>query len=260
MSQDYEDIAYAEDGPIARITIDREDTGNMFRRRTTLELLDALQRVRSSAGLRVVVLRGAGDRFFCLGGEKEETATLDYSAVLPIVDVYQAIDTLPKPVVAAVNGFAVGGGHVLHVVCDLTIASDRAVFRQVGPVVGSYDAGYGTWYLEDTVGRKRAKELWYLNRKYSAEEAERLGLVNEVVPHDRLDARVDEVCGELVDRGPQAIAALKAAFSARHNGVAGQARVMHDILLTHYLGTAEAGELAAAFEERRRPDTEHFNR
>jgi naphthoate synthase len=183
---------------------------------------------------------------------------LDYSNVLPIIDVYQAIDTIAKPVIAAVNGFAVGGGNVLHTVCDLTIASENALFRQVGPMVGSYDAGYGTWYLEDTIGRKRAKEMWYLNRKYTATQALGMGLVNEVVPPAELAQRAREVAGELLARSPMALGALKAAFSARHNGVSGQARMAHDQQLTLYLSTKEAHETNASFAERRVPDPASF--
>jgi naphthoate synthase len=174
--------------------------------------------------------------------------------VLPIIDVYQAIDTIAKPVVAAVNGFAVGGGNVLHTVCDLTIAAENAVFRQVGPMVGSFDAGYGTWYLEDTIGRKRAKEMWYLNRKYSAAEALGMGLVNEVVPAGQALARAQEVAAEIATRSPMAIAGLKGAFSARHNGVSGQARMAHDQMLTLYLATKEAHEVSDSFGARRAPD------
>ena len=148
--------------------IDRPERGNMLRRQTALELAAALRDLRDDPAQRVAILTGAGDSFFCIGGEHEDADTLDHSAALPIVDVYELIDTVAKPVIAAVNGFAVGGGNVLQVVCDLTIAAESAVFRQVGPIVGSFDAGYGTWYLEETIGRKRAKEMWYLNRKYSA--------------------------------------------------------------------------------------------
>src|ERR1700712_933991 len=186
----YDDIITEVDGAVLTITLDREDAGNKLREQTCLELSDVLQRFRVDKSLRAAVLTGAGDKFFCIGGEHDEMTSLDQSAVLPIIDVYQAIDTIAKPVVAAVNGFAVGGGNVLHTVCDLTIASDNAVFRQVGPMVGSFDAGYGSWYLEDTIGRKRAKEMWYLNKKYTAEQAERMGLVNEVVPAAELMTRV----------------------------------------------------------------------
>lgn len=254
----YADILFEVDGPVLRITIDRPDNGNMFRRETAQELADALRRFRDRRDLRVAVLTGAGDRFFCVGGEHDEFDTYDHSSVMPIVDVYELLDSVPKPVVAAVNGFAVGGGQVLQLMCDLSIASDRAVFRQVGPSVGSFDAGYGTWYLEQTLGRRRAKEIWYLNRKYSAEQALALGLVNEVVPHDRLRQRVDEVVGELLERGPQALAGLKAAFSGRHTGVVGQARTSHDLLLTYYLHTEEAKELSRSFKAKEPPAQDTF--
>lgn len=254
----YEDILTSADGPVLTVTINRPDAGNKFRHRTCLELLDALQRFRLDPQLRAAVLTGAGDKFFCIGGEHEPVTSLDQSQVLPIVDVYQAIDTIPKPIIAAVNGFAVGGGQVLHTVCDLTIAAQNAVFRQVGPMVGSFDAGYGTWYLEDTVGRKRAKEIWYLNRKYTAEQALGMGLVNEVVPAEELRGRAAEVAREITTRSPLAVGALKAAFSARHNGVAGQARMAHDQQLSLYLRTEEAHETGAAFTERREPKSERF--
>lgn len=254
----YDDILTTADGPVLTITIDRPEAGNKFRHRTCLELFDVLQRFRLDRELRAAVLTGAGDKFFCIGGEHDPVTSLDQSQVLPIIDVYQAIDTIPKPVVAAVNGFAVGGGNVLHTVCDLTVASDTAVFRQVGPMVGSFDAGYGTWYLEDAVGRKRAKEMWYLNRKYTAAQALEMGLVNEVVAPGDLRARAAEIARELTGRSPLAIGALKGAFSARHNGVSGQARMAHDQHLSLYLQTAEARELGAAFGERRDPKTESF--
>ena len=258
MTEGYTDIGFVEEGPVLRLTIDRPDHGNMFRRQTANELADALRRFRDRRELRVAVLTGAGDRFFCIGGEHEEFDTYDHSSVMPIVDVYELLDSVPKPVVAAVNGFAVGGGQVLQLMCDLAIASDRAMFRQVGPSVGSFDAGYGTWYLEQTLGRRKAKELWYLNRKYTAAEALALGLVNEVVPAEELTARVDEVAGELLQRGPQALAGLKAAFSGRHTGVVGQARTSHDLLLTYYLHTDEARELSQSFREKRPPDEDRF--
>lgn len=255
---DYQDILVDAADGILTITINRPESGNKFREATALELFDALRRLRVDRSLRAAILTGAGDKFFCIGGEHEELAALDYSEVLPIIDVYQAIDTIAKPVIAAVNGFAVGGGNVLHTVCDLTIAAEHAVFRQVGPMVGSFDAGYGTWYLEDTIGRKRAKEMWYLNRKYTAAQALEFGLVNEVVPGEQLQARAREVAAEVITRSPLAIGALKAAFSARHNGVSGQARMAHDQQLTLYLGTDEAHESSAAFAERRKPDPEKF--
>jgi len=148
------------------------------------------------------VITGIGDRFFCIGGEKEPNdGQLHYHNVPPVVDLYTLIDMMPVPVIAMVNGFAVGGGNVLANMCDLTVASEQATFRQVGPAMGSYDAGFGTWYLEDSVGRKRAKEIWYLNRKYSAKEAQAMGLVNEVAPHAELRARTEALCEELKKNG-----------------------------------------------------------
>ena len=255
---DYEDILVERDDTIITLTINREKAGNKFRHQTCLELSDALQRFRLDPRLRAAILTGAGEKFFCIGGEHDEITSLDQSQVLPIIDVYQAIDTIPKPVIAAVNGFAVGGGNVLANVCDLTIASERALFRQVGPLVGSFDAGYGTWYLEDSIGRKRAKEMWYLNRKYSAQDALAIGLVNEVVPVAELMDRARAVAREITTRSPLAIGALKGAFSARHNGVSGQARMAHDQHLTVYLTTAEAHETSGAFAERRTADPERF--
>jgi naphthoate synthase len=254
----YDDILTSTDGAVLTITINRPDAGNKFRHQTCLELFHALQQFRLDPGLRAAVLTGSGDKFFCIGGEHDPVTSLDQSQVLPIIDVYQAIDTIPKPVIAAVNGFAVGGGHVLHTICDLTIAADNAVFRQVGPMVGSFDAGYGSWYLEDTIGRKRAKEMWYLNRKYSAAQALAMGLVNEVVPSAELRERAAEVAREITTRSPIAIGSLKAAFSARHNGVSGQARMAHDQQLTLYLQTQEAHEVSEAFGERREPKSERF--
>ena len=255
----YDDIEVAVDDGVAVITINRPAAANKLRFRTAIELHDALRDVRQDPAVAVAVLTGAGDKFFCIGGEHEELASRDYSSVMPVIDLYEMIDSMPKPVIAAVNGFAVGGGNVLQVVCDLTIAAENAVFRQVGPMVGSFDAGYGTWYLEETVGRKRAKEMWYLNNKYSAHEALAMGLVNEVVPVGQAVSRAVELGQTLRRRGPFALSALKTAFSGRHNGVTGQARMAHDLLLTAYRGSREADELSRSFDERREPDRGEFN-
>jgi naphthoate synthase len=254
------DVVVERRDGILLMRIDRPDNGNMLRRQTTLELAEALRELRDDPELAVGILTGTGERFFCIGGEHVESENRDYSAVLPVVDVYELLDTVPKPVIAAVNGYAVGGGQVLNVMCDLSIASDAAVFRQVGPMVGSFDAGFGTWYLEATIGRKRAKEMWYLNPKLSAEQALEIGLVNEVVPAADVLARAEEVARDLMKRGPGALAALKSAFSARHLGALGQSRVGHDLLLTHYLTSEEAAEMSASFKERRPPDRSKFNR
>ena len=254
----YEDIVASVENGVAIIAINRPEHANKLRFQTARELLEALRHVRETPTIDVAILTGTGDKFFCIGGEHEELNSLDYSSVMPVIDLYEFIDTMPKPVVAAVNGYAVGGGNVLHVVCDLAVAAPHAVFRQVGPMVGSFDAGYGTWYLEETIGRRRAKEMWYLNRKYSAEQALDMGLVNEIAA-DPL-ARATEIAQTLRQRGPFALASLKTAFSGRHTGVAGQARLAHDLLLTAYRSSQEAEELSASFEQRREPDRSKFNR
>jgi Dihydroxynaphthoic acid synthase len=174
------------------------------------------------------------------------------------LEMYESIDRLQKPVIASVNGFAVGGGNVLQVVCDITIAKESAVFRQVGPMVGSFDAGYGTWYLEDLIGKKRAKEMWYRNPKLTAREAQQWGLVNHVVPDGELKDATRKLALEIADRGAFALAAVKAAFNAKHGGVSGLSRMAHDLLLRGYLKTEEHDELAASFAERRKPDASRF--
>jgi naphthoate synthase len=256
----YEDISFEVSEGIATITIDRPNNGNMLRTQTARELADALRTLRDDPQIGAAILTGAGDRFFCIGGEHEELKHLNPSAALPVVDVYELLDTVPKAIVAAVNGFAVGGGQVLQLMCDLAVAAESALFRQVGPMTGSFDAGYGTWYLEETIGRRRAKEMWYLNRKYSARAALEMGLVNEVVPDAEVRDRAREVARELLQRGPGAIAGLKASFSARHHGVLGQARLAHDQLLTRYLASDEAHELSDAFRSKRAPDPGRFGR
>ncbi len=257
----YEDLLVERDGDAVFVTINREDRGNAFRVQTVREMIDALEAARRDVDCRSVVITGAGDQFFCIGGDHDaghDDDRLHYGEVFPVVDLYDLIDKLTKPVIAMVNGFAVGGGNVLAAVCDLTIASSKAVFRQVGPAMGSFDAGFGTWYLEETVGRKRAKEIWYLNQKYSAEQALALGLVNEVVEPTKLRSRTLEVCGILSDRGPQALAALKASFHARHGGVAGLSRVALDLLTPHYYRTEESEELGRSFGAREKPDKSKF--
>ena len=181
-----------------------------------------------------------------------------YAGVLPTLEMYESIDRLQKPVIASVNGFAVGGGNVLQMVCDVTIAADNAMFRQVGPMVGSFDAGYGTWYLEDLVGKKRAKEMWYSNPKISPQQAVDMGLINRVVPAAELKAATRQWALEIADRGSFALASIKSAFNARHGGVGGLSRMAHDLLLRGYLDTEEHDEMAASFAERRKPDASKF--
>ena len=257
----YQTILYAEDGPIGTLTLNRPDDGNMFNETMCHEVRDCINAIRRETRTRVVVLTGAGEKFFCIGGRKDGMPdTTLYAGVLPTLEMYEAIERLQKPVIASVNGFAVGGGNVLQMVCDVTIAKESAVFRQVGPMMGSFDAGYGTWYLEDLVGKKKAKEIWFRNPKLSAREALDLGLINHVVPDGELAATTRAWALEIAERGAFALASVKAAFNARHGGVAGLSRMAHDLLLRAYLETDEAHELSASFRERRKPDPEKFGR
>ncbi|MDE0060329.1 MAG: enoyl-CoA hydratase-related protein [Defluviicoccus sp.] len=255
----YRTILYEEDGPIGTVTLNRPDDGNMFTIETCHEVRDCINAIRRETRTRVVVLTGAGDRFFCIGGRKDGAEpTRLYAGMLPTLEMYEAIDKLQKPVIASVNGYAVGGGNVLQMVCDLTIAKESAVFRQVGPMMGSFDAGYGTWYLEDLVGKKRAKEIWYTNRRIGAAEALEMGLINRVVPDAELAERTRDYALEVAERGSFALASIKGAFNARHGGVSGLARMAHDLLLPGYLDSEESKELGGAFRERRSPDPDRF--
>ncbi len=259
MHASYKTILYAEDGPVGTITLNRPQDGNMFTPEMCLEIRDCINEIRRETRTRVLVLTGAGDRFFCIGGRKEGMPhTMLYAGVLPVLDMYESIERLQKPVIASVNGFAVGGGHVLHMVCDLTIAKESAVFRQVGPMMGSFDAGFGTWYLEDLVGKKKAKEIWFTNPKMSAAEALSLGLINKVVPDAELATATRQLALEICKRGPFALASIKTAFLARHGGVAGLSRMAHDLLLRPYLETDESKELARSFAAKTDPDPGAF--
>lgn len=259
MAQEFESIIYAEDGPIGTITLNRPNNGNMFNVKMCHEIRDCINEIRRETRTRVIVITGAGDRFFCIGGEKTGMEnSLLYAGVLPVLDMYESIDRLQKPVIASVNGFAAGGGNVLQVVCDITIAKESAIFRQVGPMMGSFDAGYGTWYLEDLVGKKRAKEIWYMNPKMSAAEALAIGLINKVVPDAQLASATRAMALEIAERGSFALASIKAAFNARHGGVSGMSRMAHDLLLRQSLETEESRELSKTFSERRKPDPSKF--
>jgi naphthoate synthase len=257
----YDTILYDEDGHIGTITLNRPDDGNMFTALTCHEVRDCINAIRRETRTRVIVITGAGEKFFCIGGRKDgmEDTTL-YAGTLPTLEMYEAIEKLQKPVIASVNGFAVGGGNVLQMLCDCTIAKESAVFRQVGPMMGSFDAGYGTWYLEDLVGKKRAKEIWFRNPKISAREALAMGLINKVVPDAELKAATREFALEIAERGPFALASVKAAFNARHGGVAGLSRMAHDLLLRAYLETEESHELSDAFRNKRKPDPSKFGK
>jgi naphthoate synthase len=257
----YETIRYEEDGPIGTITLNRPDDGNMFTPVMCHEIRDCINDIRRETRTRVIVLTGAGDKFFCIGGRKEgmEDTTL-YAGTLPTLEMYESIEKLQKPVVASVNGFAVGGGNVLQMLCDCTIAKESAVFRQVGPMMGSFDAGYGTWYLEDLVGKKQAKEIWFRNPKITAQEALAMGLINKVVPDAELKSATRAFALEISERGSFALASVKAAFNARHGGVSGLSRMAHDLLLRSYLESDESKELSKAFAAKRKPDPSKFGK
>lgn len=255
----FQTILYREEGPVGILTLNRPDDGNMFTPVTCLEIRDCIEDMRRETRTRVLVITGAGSKFFCIGGRKEGLPeTFLYAGAMPTLEMYDAIERLQKPVIASVNGFAVGGGNVLQLVCDITIAKESAVFRQVGPMMGSFDAGYGTWYLEDLIGKKRAKELWFRNPRLSAAEALQMGLINKVVPDAELERATMEMALEIAERGSFALAAVKAAFGARHQGVAGLARLTHDMMLPPYYASEEAQELGEAFANRRKPDVAKF--
>ena len=211
----FAEITYEEDGPVGTLTLNRPQDGNMFTERMCHEVRDCINAVRRETRTRVLVITGAGEKFFCIGGRKEGMEdTQLYAGVLPTLEMYESIDRLQKPVIASVNGFAVGGGNVLQMVCDVTIAKQSAVFRQVGTMMGSFDAGYGTWYLEDLVGKKKAKEMWFANPKLTAREALEIGLINKVVPDDKLREETRAMATAISERGAFALASLKAAFTA----------------------------------------------
>ena len=255
----FETILYEENGPVGTITLNRPDDGNMFTTQMCHEIRDCINEIRRETRTRVVILTGAGDKFFCIGGRKDGLPETNlYAGVLPTLEMYEAIERLQKPVIASVNGYAVGGGNVLQVVCDLTISKESAVFRQVGPMMGSFDAGYGTWYLEDAIGKKRAKEMWLLNDRLNAQQALDFGLINRVVPDHLLKEETMKMAMTIASRGPFALASIKGAFQARHGGVSGLSRITHDLLLRPYLNTDESQELRESFAKRQEPNPDSF--
>lgn len=263
------EIAPASDRPraplIAKITIDRPEVHNAFRPHTVVELGQAFDLAREDDRVGAVILTGAGDQAFCSGGDQRFRGTSGYAdeagAVgrFHVTDLHLQIRRLPKPVVAMVAGWAIGGGHVLHVVCDLTIAADNARFGQAGPTVGSFDGGFGASSLRRLVGTKRAKEIWFLCRRYDATQALKMGLVNAVVPLDDLEVETVAWCREMVAQSPFALRLLKASFNADEDGAAGLQQLAHDANLLFY-GTEEAAEGREAFKEKRSPDFDRFPR
>lgn len=253
---DYQDLRIERRGAAEWIFIDRPARMNAFRGQTCDELIHALQRAAWAREVAVIVLAGTGDKAFCTGGDQSaHEGQYDGRGTigLPIEELHAAIRDAPKPVIARVQGYAIGGGNVLATLCDLTIASERAVFGQVGPKVGSVDPGYGTALLARVVGEKKAREIWYLCRRYSAAEALAMGLVNAVVPPDELDAEVQRWCDEIAERSPTAIAIAKRSFNmdtAHQAGIAG----MGMMALKLYYDTEESREGVRAFQEKRAPD------
>lgn len=253
----YEDILYEVEGPTAIITMNRPHRYNAFRGRTVEELIKAFRAAWADRSVQAVILTGAGEKAFCTGGDvKQRAETGDYgpteSGMFEIGNLHKLIRDIPKPVIAAVNGIAVGGGHVLHVLCDLTIAADTAKFGQAGPRVGSFDAGFGSAYLARVVGEKRAREIWFLCRQYDAVTAERWGLVNTVVPAAELMAEAKAWAAEIAEKSPTALRFLKQSFNADSDHMAGLSNLAMSAL-DLFTASPEGLEGAAAFAEKRKP-------
>jgi naphthoate synthase len=278
---EYEDIRYEKSAGsagqagsntgIAKITIDRPEVRNAFRPRTIIEISQALEDAREDTQIGVIVLTGEGPDAFCSGGDQRVRGDSGYLhdeqmksppaqagvGRFHVTDLHVQIRRLPKPVVAMVAGYAIGGGHVLHLVCDLTIAADNARFGQVGPKVGSFDGGFGAGLLANLVGPKKAKEIWFLCRQYSAEEALQMGMVNTVVPLERLEEETVQWCNEMLALSPFALRLMKASFNAAEDGLSGIQQLAHDTNLLFY-GSEEAQEGRDAYKQKRKPDFSRF--
>jgi naphthoate synthase len=262
--KEYQDILFDFYDGIARIIINRPRYRNAFRPETTMEISDALKICRENIDIYVVILTGAGDKAFCSGGDQNVKGKGGYIGSdgiprLNILDVQRQIRSLPKPVIAMVNGYAIGGGHVLHIVCDLSIASENAVFGQTGPRVGSFDAGFGSSYLARIVGQKKAREIWFLCRQYSAKEALEMGLVNTVVPFEQLENETITWAKEIMQHSPMALRMIKMGLNAELDGQAGIQELAGNATLLYYL-TEEAHEGKNAFLEKRKPHFKKFSK
>jgi naphthoate synthase len=266
-AHEYGDLLYEKGGGIAKITINRPDVHNAFRPQTLAELRDAFSRARDDTEVGAIIFTGAGDESFCSGGDQrirgddgyigDDEVAQQGVGRLDVGDLHVQIRRLPKPVVAMVAGYAVGGGHILHLVCDLTIAADNAQFGQTGPRVGSFDGGFGAGLLARQVGAKRAKEIWFLCRLYDAEEALRMGLVNAVVPLAELERETVRWCREMLALSPLSLRLLKASFNAAEDGLTGLQQLSHDATLLFYM-TEEGQEGRNAYQQGRRPDFTKF--
>jgi naphthoate synthase len=261
-SGDYADITYETAEGIAKITIDRPEVRNAFRPKTLFEMADAFEAARNDPAIGVIILTGRGTEAFCSGGDQRvrgDDGYVDDRGIgrLNVLDLQVQIRRLPKPVIAMVAGYAIGGGHVLHLVCDLTIAADNARFGQTGPKVGSFDGGYGAGLLARTVGQKKAREIWYLCEQYDAQQALEMGLVNAVVPLARLEEETVAWAGKILEKSPLALRLLKAAFNADSDGLAGIQQLAGDATLLYYM-SEEAQEGRNAYVEKRRPRFDKF--
>ncbi len=260
--REFDEILFEKWNGIAKITINRSRYRNAFTPKTTLEMSQAFAYCREAQDIGVVILTGAGDKAFCSGGDmnfKGRGGYIGQDGVprLNVLDVQKQIRSLPKPVIAMVNGYAIGGGHVLHVVCDLSIASENAIFGQTGPKVGSFDAGFGASYLARIVGQKKAREIWFMCRQYSAQEALEMGLVNAVVPFDKLEDTCVEWAETMMERSPLALRMIKAGLNAELDGQAGIQELAGDATMLYYF-LDEAQEGGKAFLEKRKPDFKKF--
>ena len=260
--KNYNDIKYESFEGIAKITINRPEVRNAFRPETVCEMSEAFRHAEQDSTIGVIVLTGQGKDAFCSGGDQKIRGDAGYrdgigKESLNVLEFQRQIRRSSKVVIAMVAGYAIGGGHVLHLMCDLTIAADNAIFGQTGPIVGSFDGGFGASYMARTIGQKRAREIWYLCRKYSAEQALQMGLVNTVVPYEQLESETIQWCREILDKSPVAIQCLKAAFNADCDGQAGLQELAGCATMLFYQ-TPEAQEGRNAFVEKRKPDFSKF--
>ncbi|HUW04659.1 MAG TPA: 1,4-dihydroxy-2-naphthoyl-CoA synthase [Williamwhitmania sp.] len=262
--KEFEQIKFEYFEGIAKITINRPRYRNAFTPDTVKEMIESMVYCRESPDIYTVILTGEGDKAFCSGGDQNIKSTAGYIGKdgvprLNVLDLQKLIRSLPKPVVAMVNGYAIGGGHVLHVVCDLSIASENAIFGQTGPKVGSFDAGFGSSYLARVVGQKKAREIWFLCEQYSAQEALEMGLVNKVVPFDQLEDATVAWCKKMMEHSPLALRMIKAGLNAELDGQAGIQELAGNATMLFYM-TEEAQEGKRAFLEKRKPDFKKFPR
>ncbi len=260
----FEDIFYHKADGIAKITINRPKVRNAFRPQTVNEMSEAFADARDDAEIGVIILTGEGEKAFCSGGDQKirgDAGYVDGKGVhrLNVLDLQRQIRTLPKPVIAMVAGYAIGGGHVLHLMCDLTIAADNAVFGQTGPKVGSFDGGYGSSYMARIVGQKKAREIWFLCRQYDAKQALDMGLVNTIVPYEKLEEETVQWCREILENSPLALRCLKSALNADCDGQAGLQELAGNATMLFYM-TDEGQEGRNAFNEKRKPDFKKFPR